>query len=156
MVFIKTLQARALLLLCNRVGPSSSRERRTATQSFSIEGNSLKRAGEEVEPWLSPTPAWPAPLHFQLWLCHTLNLCKTGVKLLIYFIWGLWSLINICAYFQMTGALSAQNLIYSNYMSWFLWCFIHLGFWTTNYFGQSTATVQHKWCALQLWVPLFP
>lgn len=35
----------------------------------------------------------------------TLNLRKTGMKLLIYFIWGLWSLINICTYFQMTGAL---------------------------------------------------
>lgn len=42
MVFIKTLQARALLLLCDRVGPSSSRERRTATPSFSMEGNLLE------------------------------------------------------------------------------------------------------------------
>lgn len=107
MVFVKTLQAWALLLLCNRVGPSSSREQRTATQSFSIEGNSLKRAGEEVEhdschPWFSKLRC----TFSSDYVSHiNLNLCKTGMKLLIYFIWGLWSLINICAYFQMTGAL---------------------------------------------------
>lgn len=59
------------------------------------------------------SPGFRHPRHCQLrctfscdYVSHfTLNLCKTGMKLLIYFIWGLWSLINICVYFEMTGTL---------------------------------------------------
>lgn len=53
MLFLKTLQAGSLLPLRGRVGPSSSRQQRSATPSFPIEGNSRSRAGEEVEPWHS-------------------------------------------------------------------------------------------------------
>lgn len=41
-MFVKTLQIGALLLLCGRVGPSSSMEQ-SATGSFSMEGNRLER-----------------------------------------------------------------------------------------------------------------
>lgn len=55
---------------------------------------------------------------------------------------GLQSLISICAYRQELCKHKILFILIKCVDSY--GAFIHLGFWTTNYLGQSTAAVQHK------------